>query len=404
MTTMASTDMPTSTSGLISLEQQLEMRLYKKRGVAISRGKGSHVWDAEGKEYLDFTSGIGIAILGHAHRGVSKAISIQARTIMTCTESMANPQRATFEKRLVEKFSAALGGTPAKIFLCNSGTEANEAALKLAVAKTGRAGLVAAVHGFHGRTLGGLALTHKPAYRERFLGMIPKVKFVEAGKEEELEAAMASDTAAVFLEVVQGEGGVVPISKEYLQRARRLCDKNGALLVFDEVQTGCGRTGRFFAFEQAGVKPDAITLAKGIGGGVPLGVMLAKADAVAFRPSEHGTTFGGNPLACAAGNAVLDALENEKLAEKAGTTGKWLMKKLNRMKARHPAVVSIRGRGLMIGLVLNEKAEPVMMKAQEKGLLLLTAGENVLRMLPPLNTPKKDFERALRILDEALPE
>lgn len=394
---------PLHTSELIAAEQKLEMGLYKKRGVAISHGKGSRVWDVEGKEYLDFTSGVGIAILGHAHAGVMKAVSAQMGAIATCTESMANPQRAKIEKRLVETFSAAIGGAPSKIFLCNSGTEANEAAIKLAVAKTGRTGLVAAVHGFHGRTLGGLALTHKPAYRERFQTMIPKVEYVNAEKKEELEAAISSHTAAVFLEVIQGEGGVVPISNEYLQHARKLCDTHGALLIIDEVQTGCGRTGSFFAFEQAGIFPDAVTLAKGIGGGVPLGVMLARADRVAFKPSEHGTTFGGNPLACAASNAVLDTLEKEKLVEKAKTDGAWLMGKLDEMKTRHPSVVSVRGRGLMIGIELNEKAESILIKAQEKGLLMLSAGENVLRLLPPLNTPKKDFEKALAILDDVLP-
>ncbi len=389
-------------ASLVESENSHEMGIYPKRGIALVRGSGSHVWDADGKEYIDFTSGIGIAILGHAHPKLAQAITHQANTLLTCNESFANNERARLEERLVGLWHSATG-TNGRVFLCNSGTEAIEAAIKLARAKTGRKGLVAAMNAFHGRTVGSLSLTFKPKYRERFeplLGPVARVRFNDI---ESLRTAVTSDTAAVFLEVIQGEGGIRPAMAEYLQAAREICTAAGALLIIDGIQTDTGRTGKFFAFEHFQIKPDAVTLAKGLGGGVPIGALIAQESACAFKPLEHGSTFGGNPFACAVSNATLDVLEQENILENVRANGEWLMDKLRELAARHSCISEVRGRGLMIGIELKVESKATLQAAQAKGLLVLASGETVIRLLPPLNTPRADFEKALAILDEVLP-
>ncbi len=392
---------PTNSS-LIEAENRFEMGVYPKRGISLVRGSGSLVYDAEGKEYIDFTSGIGIAVLGHSHPKLAQAISHQASTLLTCNESFANNERARFLTRLAALWQSATS-TNGKIFLCNSGTEAIEAAMKLARAKTGRKNFVAAMNAFHGRSMGSLSLTFKPKYRERFEPLIGPIARVRYNDIESLRSAVNNETAAVFLEVIQGEGGIRPATQEYIKAAREICTAAGALLIIDEIQSGVGRTGKFFAFEHYGIAPDACTLAKGLGGGVPIGALIAREDVCAFKPLEHGSTFGGNPLACAAGNAALDVFEQENLLEQAATNGEWLAGRLRALTAKHPSIVEIRGKGLMIGIELKSESKPVLQAAQAKGLLVLSGGDVVVRLLPPLNTPREVYERALGILDAVLP-
>lgn len=387
---------------LISSENKCEMGVYPKRDIAIVRGKGSIVWDADGKEYIDFTSGIGIAILGHCHPAVASAVAKQASTIMTVNESFANDQRAALLQKLDGLWQKATGRN-GKVFLSNSGTEANECAIKLARAKTGRKRFVCAMNSFHGRTTGALSLTFKPKYRERFEPLIGPVTRVRFNDIEGLRNAVTDQTAAVFLEVIQGEGGIRPATVEYLTAARQICTEKGALLVLDGVQTCAGRTGKFFAFEHFGISPDAVTLAKGLGGGVPIGATIASEAVCAFKPLEHGSTFGGNPLACAGANATLEAIEKENILKMATENGEWMMAKLKELQARHPVIVEVRGRGLMLAMELKTEANPILKAAQAKGLLVLSSGEMVVRMLPPLNTDRQTFERALSILDSVLP-
>ncbi len=392
---------PTNAS-LIASETAHEMGIYPKRGIALVRGAGSIVWDADGKDYIDFTSGIGIAILGHAHPKIVEAIHSQASTLLTCNESFANDQRARLLQRLATLWHSATS-TNGRVYLCNSGTEAIEAAMKLARAKTGRKSFVAAMNAFHGRTTGSLSLTFKPKYRERFEPLIGPVARVRFNDIDSLRAALTADTAAVFLEVIQGEGGIRPGTAAYLQAARELCTQNGCLFIIDEIQTGCGRTGKFFAFEHYGFAPDALTLAKGLGGGVPIGALIAREEVCVFKPLEHGSTFGGNPLACAAANAALDVLESEHLLQMATENGQWLIEQLRAMQVRHPIISEIRGQGLMIAIELKSESKPVLQAAQAKGLLILSAGETVVRLLPPLNTPRPVYEKALSILESVLP-
>ncbi len=389
-------------ASLVASENKFEMGVYPKRGIALVRGSGSLVYDAEGKEYIDFTSGIGIAILGHAHPKISEAIAKQASTIMTVNESFANDERAKLLQRLAGLWHSATN-TAGKIFLSNSGTEANECAIKLARAKTGRKGFVACMNAFHGRSTGSLSLTFKPKYRERFEPLIGPITRVRFNDVEGLRAAVTGDTAAVFLEVIQGEGGIRPATVEYLKAAREICTEKGALLVVDEVQTGMGRTGKFFAFEHFGIAPDIVTLAKGFGGGVPIGATIAREEVCVFKPLEHGSTFGGNPLACAGANAALDAFESEGILQLAAENGEWMMEKLKGLQSKRPSIVDVRGKGLMLALELKIESKSILQAAQAKGLLVLASGEMVVRMLPPLNTSRQTFEKALSILDSVLP-
>ncbi len=389
-------------ASLVELETALEMNTYRKRDIAIVWGKGSLVWDAEGREYIDFTSGIGVSVLGHAHPKLCEAISRQANTIITCNEAFANDQRTELLGRLSKLWLSATG-RKGHTFLSNSGTEANEAALKLARAKTGRKSFVSAMNSFHGRTAGSLALTFKPKYRERFEPLIGPITRTRLNDVEGLKNAVNSDTAALFLEVIQGEGGVRLAKDEFLRAARDICTDRGALLIFDEVQVGMGRTGKFFSFEHSKVSPDIATMAKGLAGGVPIGATIANEDVCVFKPLEHGSTFGGNPLSCAAASAALGAFEEEKILELVQTNGEWLKAQLESMKQRHPSVLEVRGRGLIWGMELKVEATPLLKDAQSKGLLILSAGDTVVRLLPPLNTPREIYERALPILDSVLP-
>ena len=365
-------------SELCAKELQYEMNLYGKRGVALARGEREFVWDVEGKRYIDCTTGVGVAILGHAHPALVSAVQKQSATLMSCYSPFANEGRA----RLLERLSA-LYGAPSKVFLCSSGTESVEAALKLARKKTGRKSFTSAMNAFHGRSSGALSVTFKEKYRAPFeplLGPVTRTRFNDI---ESLKASVTNETAALILEPIQGEGGVRPAKAEYMKAARDICTDKGALLICDEVQSGSGRTGKFFAYEHFGIRPDIVCIAKGLGGGVPIGAIIASDEVSAFTPLEHGTTFGGNPLACAAANAVLDTIEKDGLLAKVSSDGAYMMQKLSASLSAKQQFREIRGMGLFLAIELKVPSREPLAKLAQAGVLALPAGEQVVRRLPP---------------------
>lgn len=388
--------MTTQTLSIAEREARHTSGAVTKRPLTLVRGLGSTVWDDAGRPYLDATSGQGVALIGHSHPAVARAVAEQAATLITCTESFSNDRRAA----LYEVLTALLPPGFGRFFLCNSGAEANEAALKLARQITGRSGIVAVRRGFHGRTLGALSLTWNPKYREAFQSWLPAVTHIAPDDFEAAQAAISDATAAVVFEAVQGEGGVHPLDADYLHELRRLCSERGALLIADEIQTGLGRTGRWFGFEHAGITPDIITLGKGIAGGVPMGATTWRGELGQFEAGAHGSTFGGNPLACAAAHAALGVLRDDELPERAAELSARLTDEL---RARHlPQVREVRGRGLLIGLELRGRVTPVLKDLQDCGVLALPAGLNVLRLLPPLVLTDAEAERLVEAVSEVL--
>lgn len=382
-----------------TIEDQHTSGAYPKRPLTVVRGEGCTVWDEQGKAYIDATSGQGVALLGHCHPAVTSAITAQAGTLITCPEIFYNDRRA----ELYQLLASLTPGDLNRFFLCNSGAEAIEGALKVAVLFTGRSQIVAAKRSFHGRTLGALALTWNPKYREPFADLTTNtVTHISYNDLEAAEQAITQDTAAVVVEPVQGEGGVYPADVEYLQALRRLCDERGALLVIDEIQAGLGRTGRWFGFQHADILPDVIVLGKGLAGGVPMGAVCWRESLGTIPGGTHGSTFGGNPLACAAAIATLTTLHDEQLPEHTAETGAWLLEKLQ--SKAHPAVREVRGKGLIIGLELRSRVTPVLKRLQESGVLALPAGLNVLRLLPPLIITQDALQTVLDAVWEALDE
>jgi len=367
---------------------------YARADVTIVRGEGARVWDAEGREYLDFGGGIAVVGLGHRHPAVTDAAHAQLDRLwhasnLYWTEPML---------RLAGLLSDRLGG--AQAFFCNSGAEANEAALKVARKATGRTGIVALEGGFHGRTLGALSATGQPAKWEGFGPLVPGMTFARPNNVESLEAAVTpgGDLAAIFVEPVLGEGGVVPLEEGFVRAAAEIAREVGALLCVDEVQAGLGRTGTFFAYEQLGIEPDLVTLAKGLANGLPIGALLVR-DGVAraIGPGDHGSTFGGNPVACAAAAAVVEAIDEELLANVVAR-GDQLASGL----AGVAGVREVRGRGLLLAGVLDRDAAAVVDACRERGLLVLTAGSDVLRLLPPLVITEAEADEALSIIGAVL--
>jgi len=386
----------------ISLEQTHTSGAYLKRDVQVVRGEGAYVWDADGNRYIDCVAGQGSANLGHCHPAIVRAIQDQAAELIACTEAFYNPVRARYQAELCRAANMP------RVFLCNSGAEAIEGALKIARLKTGRTGIVAAMRGFHGRTMGALSTTWEKAYREPFQPLIPGVVHVPYNNIDRLREALNDSIAAVLLEPVQGEGGVHPAQDGYLRAVQELCQANGSLLILDEIQTGFGRTGYLFAHEYDGVQPDLVCLSKSIAGGLPMGAVLMGARVGELPPASHGSTFGGNPLACAAGLAVLEILnhrdtentENDLIA-RARMCGEQVMAHL-RERLPEKAVREVRGRGLMIGIELRGKVAPVLKMLQARGLLALPAGPGVLRLLPPLVISDDDMWQAVTIIEETL--
>lgn len=382
------------------------MRTYARLPIAFVRGEGTRLWDAEGRSYLDFVSGLAVNSLGHAHPRLAEAIAEAARTLV----HTSNLYHIPWQVELAEELARRTGLDRA--FFCNSGAEANEAAIKLARRYQKKAGrperfeIVTAVNSFHGRTLATVTATGQPKYHAGFEPLPEGFRYVPLNDVAALERAVGPQTAAVMLEPVQGEGGIHPCTREYMEAARRLTREAGALLIFDEVQTGVGRTGRFLAAEHFGVKPDICTLAKGLGGGVPIGVALATEEAAqGFDPGSHASTFGGNPLACRAALAVLRAIDEEGLLERAKAAGERLAKGLDELARRRPgAVIERRGIGLMVGVELGLPGERVRELALAKGLLVNVIGGRVLRLLPPLTVADDEIDAALSILDRAFEE
>ncbi|MBA3331160.1 MAG: acetylornithine/succinylornithine family transaminase [Actinobacteria bacterium] len=365
---------------------------YARQDVTFVSGEGAWLVDAEGSRYLDFLAGIAVVGLGHCHPAPLAAAEIQLRRLWHTSNLYWTEPMQLLAERLSERFGGA------RPFFCNSGGEAIEAAIKWARRVTGRPGIVALHDSFHGRTLGALSVTGQPAKRAAFEPLVPGVSFVALNDAEALAAAVGPGTALILLEPVQGEGGVHPASAEFLAAARALADQHGALLVLDEVQAGMGRTGTFFAWEQLGVRPDAVTLAKGLANGLPIGCLLVADSAPAgFEPGDHGSTFGGNPVVCAAACAVCDSLTPELLAE-VGRRGEQLSLGLGKL----PGVLEVRGRGLLLAGELGRPAATVIEAARERGLLVGSAGERTLRLTPPLVVTSAEVERALTILEEVL--
>ena len=371
------------------------LEVYPKRDITVVKGRGAEVWDDNGRRYLDCVAGIGVASVGHANPAVAAAVADQAHTLVTCPGIFYNDARA----RLLEKLAEVAPEGLSRAFLCNSGTEAIEAAFKFARIVTGRVGIVSTMRGFHGRTLGALSATYRKEYRERFKPLVPGFSFVPFNNVEKLCAAVSEDTAAVVIEPIQGEGGIRPASAEFLRAAREACDEAGALLIFDEIQTGFCRTGRMFACEHYGVIPDILCLAKAMGGGVPIGAVLA-VDRVNPPIGKHGTTFGGNPLACAAALAAIRFMEDERLAERAVRLGARFRERFERnLPAR---VRAFRQVGLMIGVELRERCVPFLKALMERGVLALPAGSTVIRVLPPLVITGQQIDEVVDTLVDVL--
>jgi predicted acetylornithine/succinylornithine family transaminase len=365
---------------------------YARQDVTFVRGEGSWLEDADGQRYLDFVAGIAVVGLGHCHPAPLAAAEAQLAKLWHVSNLYwTEPMLA-----LAERLSARFGG--AQAFFCSSGAEAIEAALKYARKATGRPGIVALENSFHGRTLGALAVTGQPAKREAFEPLVPGVSFADLNDVDSLAAAVGEDTGCILVEPVQGEGGIHSAEPAFLTAARSLADETGALLVLDEVQTGVGRTGSFFAFEELGARPDAVTLAKGLANGLPIGCLLVADEAAgAFEPGDHASTFGGNPVTCSAAGAVCDVIDDELLAD-VRAKGALLRHRLS----AHPSVEEVRGLGLLLGASLDRPAGNVVDACRERGLLVGSAGPEVLRLTPPLTVSAEELEQGLELLEEVL--
>jgi len=384
-----------NTQQILEVETKHSAGTYVKQPLVIVRGQGASLFDVDDNEYLDCSSGHGVANLGHGNLKVADAIYKQASTLITLFESFPNDKRA----ELMLKLTSLVDGLD-RVFLCNSGTEAVEASLKFARISTGRKNIVAAMRAFHGRTYGSLSATFNKKYREGFEPLVPGFSHVAYNNVEALDKVVDEETAAVILEVVQGEGGVYPATEEYIQAARRICDERGALLIVDEIQTGFGRTGAMFAIQHFGVTPDLLTCAKSLAGGVPMGAVLIGHKVQNLTPGVHATTFGGNPLACAAAVAALGVIEEENLVRQALVKGAYLRDRLREIES--PSIREVRGMGLMVGIELKEKVTPYIKELQEKKILALNAGMTVIRLLPPLVITYEQIDHLVNTLTEVL--
>ena len=368
---------------------------YGTPSIALVKGKGLVVTDADGKQYLDFLGGIATNILGHAHPAIVKAVTKQVSTLSHVSNFYVHPHAV----ELAEKLAAMTGDKSAKVFFCQSGAEANEAALKLS-RRTGKVRIVAAQGAFHGRTMGALSLTGQPAKREPFLPLIKGVKHVPFGDIEAMRKAVTKKTAMVIIEPIMGEAGVIVPPADYLRELRALCDAKGALLVIDAVQTGMGRTGDWFGYEYSGITPDVITLAKGLGGGLPLGAMIALGKAAdLFQPGDHGSTFGGNPVTTAAGLAAIKFIETQKILKKVEKQGVYLMQEL----ALIPGVAEVRGAGLLLGIELeNLKAADIAKALQNEGVLVNAANSTTIRLAPALIVTDAQLKKFVSIFKKVM--
>ena len=386
-----------------ALEARHVVQTYKRQPVAFVRGSGSRLYDVDGREYLDLVSGIGVASLGHAHPGLAAAISEQASTLLHTSNLYYHPLQGQVAARLTQ-----LSGM-ARVFFTNSGTEAVEGCLKFArrywytQGITTRSAFVAIENSFAGRTMGALSVTWDEHYRAPFQPLLGPVTFVPSGDVAALEAAVTDKTAAIIAEPIQGEGGIRPLSQEFAQAITDVCRRTGTLYIADEVQTGLGRTGHPFYFPVLGLQPDLVSVGKALGSGVPVGAMLmSERVAQAISPGDHGTTYGGNLLACRAALFFLEQLTDKGLLDHVKTVGPLFERRLRTLALKHPVIVETRGVGLMQGLQLAVDAAPIVDAARERGLLVNRTNEKVVRMLPPLTIEAADIDRAMEILDEVL--
>jgi acetylornithine/N-succinyldiaminopimelate aminotransferase len=374
-----------------SMEKKYIMQTYGRYDLVIDHGKGCYVYDKEGNKYLDFISGIACVPVGHANHSVTLAVSKQMDKLVQVSNLYYTSEQVVLASKL-----SKLSGL-SKCFFCNSGAEANEAAVKLAKKITGKKKFIAFSESFHGRTTASLALTYKEKYKKPFLPLNPDVVFVKYNDIEALEKAITSDVAAVIIEPIQGEAGIVVPDAGYLKKVSLLCKKKNVLLIVDEVQTGNGRTGEYFAYLHEDIKPDIVTTAKGLANGIPIGVCISDLE---FGKSEHASTFGGNSLSCAAANATIDYILDHKLMKNATKMGEYFMEKLGKLGK---SIVKVKGKGLMIGVELNSnKSKEIVLKCLKKGLLLNNVTENTLRFLPPLTITEKEVDEAVKILEEVL--
>jgi acetylornithine/LysW-gamma-L-lysine aminotransferase len=376
------------------LEQTYELSVYPRRDIVLVGGKGARLFDDQGKEYIDCASNVGVSNIGHGQATVARAIYDQYLTLGNCYSMFYNPVRAALAQKLADITPEGLS----RSFFCNSGAEANEAAIKFARASTGRQEIIACMRGYHGKTMGALAATWGPEYQKPFSPMLPGIKHVPFNKFDKLEGALTEQTAAVLLEPVQGEGGVRVGDPEYFQKVRQLCDDRKVLLIMDEVQTGFGRTGTMFACEQF-VTPDLLCLAKSLAGGLPMGAVLCN-DRINVPVKSHTSTFGGSPTACAAALATIQVIESENLVNQAKDLGSYFQDRLRSIDSS--IIREVRGLGLMIGVELKQKAGVSVQQLMDKGVIALLAGATVIRFLPPLVITREEIDTVVAALEEIL--
>ncbi len=381
-----------SQEAVIQKDAKYVMQNYGRQQLVLESGEGCIVRDIDGREYIDCVAGIAVNNVGHSHPKLVEAIKKQAEKMIHVSNLYYTAPQAELAEKLVKITGMS------RVFFCNSGTEAVEAAMKLARVKTGKTEFVAVEHAFHGRTMGALSITYKEIYRNPFKPLVQEEKFVTGNDAEAVANAITDRTAAVIIEPIQGEGGINIPSDAYLREVRRICDETGTLLIFDEVQTGFGRTGKWFCKEHSGVQPDIMTMAKAMGGGFPMGAIAAR-EGIAFERGQHAATFGGNPLACAAALASMDIIEKEDLLRNATEMGDYFMSRLKKISLK--GVVDVRGRGLMIGVELDRKCADIVDFALQNGVLLNCTSEKVLRIAPPLIITKEQIDSVVAVLEQA---
>jgi acetylornithine/LysW-gamma-L-lysine aminotransferase len=386
--TMNSTD-------YMALEDRHGMGVYPKRELVVVEGKGAVVKDLQGNQYIDCAAGHGVASLGHGNEAVIRAVNAQMERLITCGGTFYNDTRSRLMEILVDIAPEGL----TRVFLCNSGTEAVEAAIKFARFSTRKPEFVCAMRGFHGRTMGALSATFNPKYREDFLPLVPGFRFVPFNNIAKLKEAIDEKTAGIILEPVQGEGGVHIGKPDYFRQVRALCDQRDILLIMDEVQTGFCRTGQMFGSQHFGIQPDIMCIAKAMAGGLPIGAVLCS-ERIAVPKGKHGSTFGGNPVVCAAALAAVDFMKQHNLARQAAEKGGYLLDKLNKMES--PKIREVRGLGLMVGIELKERVTPYIRELMNKGVLVLPAGTTVLRLLPPLTISYSQLDIVVEKLQKVL--
>jgi acetylornithine/N-succinyldiaminopimelate aminotransferase len=381
-----------SQEAVIQKDAKYVMQNYGRQQLVLESGDGCIVRDIDGREYIDCVAGIAVNNVGYSHPKLVEAIKKQAEKLIHVSNLYYTAPQAELAEKLVKITGMS------RVFFCNSGTEAVEAAMKLARVKTGKTEFVAIEHAFHGRTMGALSITYKEIYRNPFKPLVQEEKFVTGNDAEAVANAITDKTAAVIIEPIQGEGGINIPSDAYLREVRRICDETGTLLIFDEVQTGFGRTGKWFCKEHSGVQPDIMTMAKAMGGGFPMGAIAAR-EGIAFERGQHAATFGGNPLACAAALASIDIIEEEGLLRHATEMGDYFMGRLKKISLE--GVVDVRGRGLMIGVELDRKCADIVDFALQNGVLLNCTSEKVLRIAPPLIITKEQIDSVVAVLEQA---